>query len=108
MLSTALDYLANEITLKDGKPLVAILRPSSVQNDFNDVLKERKGQPLPESSNLSLSRIPLLSDFAQKREQSQNNSIAPSPSVSPKASFNEPAMKAATPEAPTPIKKHRI
>lgn len=108
MLSSALDYLAKEITLKDGKPLIAILRPSSVQNDFNDVLKDRKGQPLPESSNLSLSRIPLLSDFAQKNEQSQNDSIAPSPSVSPKASFNEPAMKAATPEAPTPIKKQRV
>jgi hypothetical protein len=65
MLSTVLDYLAQEIALKDGKPLFVVIRLSGVQNDFNDVLKERKGLGLPASSSVSLLDVPLLSEFVE-------------------------------------------
>lgn len=105
MVSSALDYLAKEINNKDGKPLIAVIRPSSIQNDFNDVLKDRKGVPLPESSNLSLSRVPLLSDSVSKREQIKDSGMSTSQSVSPKeTSFKEPAIKSAESEVATPPK----
>ncbi|GAB3179701.1 DUF3991 domain-containing protein [Telluribacter humicola] len=59
LLERVLDQLAEEITRRDGQRLTAVLRPTAVQNDFNDVLRSRNGQSLPESSNLSLSGVPL-------------------------------------------------
>lgn len=84
MLGAALDHLTKEINLKDGKPLVAVIRPTSSQNDFNDVLRERKGVPLPESSNLSLSNVPFRLDLTTQKEQVRDNTIS-SPTLSKQA-----------------------
>ena len=57
LLEAALDHLAGEMTRRDGKPLTAVIRPTAATNDFNDVLQNRNGKPLPDSSNLSLSKV---------------------------------------------------
>ena len=66
LLEAALDHLAGEMTRRDGKPLTAVIRPTAAQNDFNDVLQNRNGKPLPDSSNLSLNKVPLPSFQTQK------------------------------------------
>jgi len=102
MLGAALDHLTKEINLKDGKPLVAVIRPTSSQNDFNDVLRERKGVPLPESSNLSLSNVPFRLDLTPQKEQVKENTIS-SPTLS-----KEPIIASTLAEIPSKNKGFKI
>ena len=77
LLETALDQLSTEIEKRDGHKLTAVLRPTASQNDFNDVLRNRNGKRLPESSNLIVGKVPDLSlmnkdktqELREKKEQ---------------------------------------
>jgi hypothetical protein len=50
----ALNRLSETINQMHTPPLFTLCRPSRAQKDFNEVLQQRKGQKLPESSLLTL------------------------------------------------------
>jgi hypothetical protein len=62
MLIRALNRLSESINQKQSRPLFLISRPSRSQKDFNEILQQRKGEKLPESSLLKLPPLPK-SDF---------------------------------------------
>jgi hypothetical protein len=77
LLEAALDHLTGEVARRDGQPLTAVIRPTATQNDFNDVLRNRSGKPLPDSSNLSLNKLPLPTfkaqhDILEQKKQNQS------------------------------------
>lgn len=57
MLIRALNMLSETINQKQTYPLFIICRPSRTQKDFNEVLQQRKGEKLPESSLLKLTTL---------------------------------------------------
>lgn len=81
MLGAALYQLGVEIERRDGRKLTTVVKPTAVQNDFNDVLKSRNGKSLPNSSNLALSKWSLL-EFLQTAK------IQPLPSAEQKNQQN--------------------
>ena len=73
LLETALDQLSAEIEKRDGQKLTAVIRPTASQNDFNDVLRNRSGKSLPESSNLILGKVPELTMLNNTKTQGLKN-----------------------------------
>ncbi|MBU1820120.1 MAG: toprim domain-containing protein [Bacteroidetes bacterium] len=69
LLESALDQLATEIEIRDGQKLTAVIRPTATQNDFNEVLRNRSGKSLPESSNLALGKVPELAPLKKELVQ---------------------------------------
>ena len=57
MLIRAINMLSETINQKQTHPLFRICRPSRSQKDFNEVLQQRKGEKLPESSLLKLTTL---------------------------------------------------
>ena len=92
LLVKTLNALTDEMERRQGQKLVEVVRPTKLQKDFNEVLKERNGEPLPVSHNLKLTDPPTLKPFERQRQgafmallQTSESSTKPdnSASVSP-------------------------
>lgn len=68
LLGKVLTKLTTEIDTRQGQPLYQVVRPTRQQKDFNEVLQNRNGHPLPQSHNLRLTEPPKITSFQQTRE----------------------------------------
>lgn len=73
MLIRALNRLSDSINQKQSHPLFLISRPSRTQKDFNEILQQRNGEKLPDSSLLKLSPRPHANlNLSQNPAKAQN------------------------------------
>ncbi|WP_375448456.1 toprim domain-containing protein [uncultured Fibrella sp.] len=63
LLGKVLNQLTKEVDTRQGQPLYHVVRPTRQQKDFNEVLQNRNGQPLPTSHNLRLGEPPKIIPF---------------------------------------------
>jgi hypothetical protein len=95
LLVKTLNALTDEIERRQGQKLFDIVRPTKLQKDFNEVLKDRNGEPLPSSHNLRLLAVPTLTPFERQRVGAFMASLetvsTPSTGVSPTRSGPKPA-----------------
>lgn len=77
LLVKTLNTITDEIERRQGQKLFEVVRPTKLQKDFNEVLKERNGEPLPPSHNLRIAAPPIIKPF----ERQQNTILAPLQSV---------------------------
>lgn len=78
LLGKVLNKLTAEIDNRQVQPLYHVVRPTRQQKDFNEVLQNRNGQPLPQSHNLRLGEPPKIIPFQRVGElvkQDQKASI---------------------------------
>ena len=68
LLVKTLNALTEEMERRQGQKLVKIIRPTKLQKDFNEVLKERNGEPLPASHNLKIGEPPGIKPFERQRQ----------------------------------------
>ncbi len=78
LLVKTLNALTDEIERRQGQKLFDVVRPTKLQKDFNEVLKERNGDPLPVSHNLRITEVPAIKPFER---QKQGTFMAPLQSV---------------------------
>ncbi|MCY7358405.1 MAG: hypothetical protein LH609_13285 [Rudanella sp.] len=60
LLVKALTLLTDEINQRQGQALYQIIRPTRQQKDLNDILQNRQGEPLPDSSPLKVGTPPAI------------------------------------------------
>lgn len=85
LLVKALTMLTDEINQRQGQALYQIVRPTRQQKDLNDVLQNRQGEPLPDSSPLKVGAPPTIRPHTDvKAEQSVKQAMADTPGDSPR------------------------
>lgn len=77
LLVKALTMLSDEINQRQGQALYQVVRPTRQQKDLNDVLQNRQGEPLPDSSPLKVGAPPTIRPHTElKSEQSAKQTTA--------------------------------
>lgn len=70
LLVKALTMLTDEINSRQGQDLYQLVRPTRQQKDLNDILQNRQGEPLPDSSPLKVGAPPVIKPHTElKAEQ---------------------------------------
>ncbi|MBO0939211.1 toprim domain-containing protein [Fibrella sp. HMF5335] len=77
LLVKALTMLSDEINQRQGQALYQVVRPTRQQKDLNDVLQNRQGEPLPDSSPLKVGAPPTIRPHTElKSEQTAKQTTA--------------------------------
>ncbi|GAB3562609.1 hypothetical protein GCM10027578_05060 [Spirosoma luteolum] len=81
LLVKALTLLTDEINGRQGQALYQVVRPTRQQKDLNDVLQNRQGEALPDSSPLKVGVPPTIKHHSElKAEQAAQRETVQSPS----------------------------
>lgn len=77
LLVKALTMLTDEINQRQGQALYQVVRPTRQQKDLNDVLQNRQGEPLPDSSPLKVGVPPTIRSHTEmKAEQTTKQAVS--------------------------------
>ncbi|NID13641.1 toprim domain-containing protein [Fibrivirga algicola] len=69
LLVKALTLLTDEINSRQGQSLYHVVRPTRQQKDLNDILQNRQGEALPDSSPLKMGAPPLIKPHTEIKAQ---------------------------------------
>jgi hypothetical protein len=81
LLVKALTMLTDEINQRQGQSLYQLVRPTRQQKDLNDVLQNRQGEPLPDSSPLKVGAPPTIRPHKDAKETQSMKQSLPEPVV---------------------------
>ena len=83
LLVKALTLLTDEINSRQGQSLYHVVRPTRQQKDLNDILQNRQGEALPDSSPLKMGAPPVIKPHTEiKAEQAAQRETVQSASDS--------------------------
>lgn len=69
LLVKALTLLTDEINGRQGQALYHIVRPTRQQKDLNDILQNRQGEALPDSSPLKIGSPPAIKHYTDLKAE---------------------------------------
>lgn len=79
LLVKALNLLTDEINGRQEQELYQVVRPTRQQKDLNDILQNRQGEPLPDSSPLKMVYPPVIKHHTElKDENTARQEVVPS------------------------------
>lgn len=79
LLVKALTMLTEEINQRQGQSLYHVVRPTRQQKDLNDVLQNRQGEPLPDSSPLKVGAPPTIRSQRDNKVEPSVKQTTPEP-----------------------------
>lgn len=87
LLVKALTMLTDEINGRQGQELYQIVRPTRQQKDLNDILQNRQGEPLPDSSPLKVGAPPTIRSHTDLKAEQALKQTSPEGATEPARTY---------------------